>query len=51
MLALVELGKMALQVYFFAMKTAGKTQEEMAVFYAQESDYFVANPPETLPDV
>lgn len=47
----VELAKLALQIYFLSMQTAGKTQEEADAFYADQSAYFVSHPPQTLPDV
>lgn len=47
----VELAKLALQIYFMALQTAGKTQEEMLALYKEQEAYFIANPPSTLPDV
>jgi hypothetical protein len=47
----VELAKLALQIYFLSMQTAGKTQEEMDNLYKAQLAYFIANPPSTLPDV
>lgn len=47
----VELAKLALQIYFLALQTAGKSEEEMDKIYQEQKTYFVANPPSTLPDV
>ena len=47
----VELAKLALQIYFLSLRTAGRTQEEMDALYHQEEAYFIAHPPSTLPDV
>jgi hypothetical protein len=47
----VELAKLALQIYFMSMQTAGKTQAEMLELYKTQEAYFIANPPQTLPDV
>ena len=47
----VELAKLALQIYFMSMQTAGKTQEEMDALYKDQQAYFIAHPPSTLPDV
>lgn len=47
----VELAKLALQIYFISMQTAGKSAEEMEAFYRAQRDYFAAHPPETLPEV
>ena len=47
----VELAKLALQMYFLAMQTAGKTQAEMEALYKDQLSYFIAHPPSTLPDV
>jgi hypothetical protein len=49
--AVVELAKLGLQIYFLAMATAGKTDEEIDEFYKGQLAYFIANPPETLPVV
>lgn len=47
----VELAKLALQIYFLSLQTAGKTQAEMEALFHQEEAYFLAHPPSTLPDV
>ena len=47
----VELAKLALQIYFLSMQTAGKTQEEMDALFHQQEAYFIAHAPSTLPDV
>ena len=47
----VELAKLALQIYFLSMQTAGKTQEEMEALFKEQEAYFIAHPPSTLPDV
>ena len=47
----VELAKLALQIYFLSLQTAGKTQEEMAALYKEQEAYFIAHSPSTLPDV
>jgi hypothetical protein len=49
--AVVELAKLGLQIYFLAMATAGKTPEEIDALYKEQQAYFIAHPPETLPDV
>ena len=48
---LVELAKLALQIYFMSLQTAGKTPEEMMELYKKQEAYFLAHPPSTLPDV
>lgn len=47
----VELAKLALQIYFLSLQTAGKTAEEMQALYMEQQEYFIKNPPATLPDV
>lgn len=47
----VEVAKLALQIYFLSLQTAGKTQEEMDALYKSQLAYFIAHQPSTLPDV
>lgn len=47
----VEVAKLALQIYFLSLQTAGKTAEEMQAIYMEQQEYFIKNPPSTLPDV
>jgi hypothetical protein len=47
----VEVAKLALQIYFLSLQTAGKTQEEMDAIYKEQEAYFIAHSPATLPDV
>lgn len=47
----VEVAKLALQIYFLSLQTAGKSQEEMDILYNEQKDYFLKNPPGTLKDV
>lgn len=47
----VELAKLALQIYFLALQTSGKTEEEMDKIYQELKVYFLMNPPTTLPDM
>ena len=50
--ALILVGaKLALQVYFFNMRLAGKTVEEIDAVFDSEKLKFDKNRPEYLPDV
>jgi hypothetical protein len=47
----IEVAKLALQIYFLSLQTAGKTQEEMEAIFKEQEAYFIAHSPATLPDV
>lgn len=47
----VEVAKLALQIYFLSLQTAGKTAEEMHAIYMEQQEYFIKNQPSTLVDV
>jgi len=46
-----EIVKAALMIFFMAMKSAGKTPEEMAEIYSSERAEFLQRDPNDLPDV
>lgn len=50
-MGLIELGKLGLQVYFQAVRQAGKTKEEMDQMYNSESVRFDSHHPDTWDDV
>jgi len=47
----IEVAKLALQIYFLSLQTAGKSQEEMEAIFKEQEAYFIAHSPSTLPDV